>query len=455
MYNDIADHEKIKSNLICRKCYGPVFGIESIRMEVCPECELLAVRNRKSINRWNFRASFILSNQQHSIDRSYLDFTERIEALNKKFKQDKDNQDQYKEQLKSISKEIIESRLCTLNQNREKIASYLNLIRKKIVNKLHKITYNKTSISGKILTKLLEGNNIENPKVVQICEKDIEKKYSKLINNTYKAEFKCEEDLIAEPYIDNFTSKFPGKMIRYNLFSSKFRIIDVFFNPERSSPKWLEYSNFIEFKSGYYIVCGGSSYLMTWGDCWIVPADSFADRIQSCKSTKNHSLEFYNETVYLFGGDVPICQKVVINYQSEWQDLEKMPETLEVTCSSKIDNQAIICGLASRKIYSFDFDRQVFSKLSEPWNTKTFKIAFEYSGDVFILSKDSLIAGNPTNNWQILSFISSHHDIMMNAKMCGKGKVVSSTFYFIVDDLYLWKLDLKDYSLIKLRLSKI
>lgn len=452
----MADQEGMNSNLICRRCYGPVFGTESIRMEMCPECELLAVGSRRSINRWNSRVSFILSNQQHSYDRAYLDFIERIEALNKKFKQDKENQYQYKEQLKSISKEILESKISTLRQNRQKTASYLTIIRNEIIDRLHRPVFIKTNTSGKIFTKLLEGSNVEIAKAVHICQKDTEKKALNLINNTYKVQFKGEEELTVEPYIDNFTCKFPGKMIRYNLFSSKFRILDVMFNPERSSPKWLEYSNFIEFKAGYYIVCGGSSFLMTWGDCWIVPADSFADRIQNCKSTKNHSLECYNEAIYLFGGDVPICQKIVINYQSEWEDLEKMPEILEVTSSSKIDNHAIICGLASGKLYSFNFDSRVFEKLSEPWNVKTFKITFEYSGDIFILTKDSLIAGNPIrNDWQIISLITSPHDIPMNARMCGKGKIVSSAFYFIVDDLNLWKLDLMNYSLTKLRLIKI
>ncbi|OMJ79466.1 hypothetical protein SteCoe_20523 [Stentor coeruleus] len=456
MYSDISDHEENKSNLICRRCYGPVFGTESIRMEMCPECELLASRTRKSIYRWNSRVSFILSSQNHSYDRAYTDFIERMEALNKKFKQDKENQTQYKEQLKIISKEILENKLCALNQNRQKITSYLSLIRNEIIDRLHRVIYNKTNTSGKIFLKLLEGCHVEISKAVQMCQKDTEKKSINLINNTYKAQFKVEEELTVEPYIDNFTSKFQGKMIRYNLFSSKFRILDVLFNPERSSPKWLDYSNFIEFKAGYYIVCGGASFLMTWGDCWIVPADSFADRIQNCKSTKNHSLEFYNEAIYLFGGDVPICQKIIINYQSEWEDLEKMPEILEVTCSSKIDNQAILCGYASKKLYSFNFDNRVFAELAELWNTKTFKIVFEYSGEIFILTKDSLIAGNPTkNNWQIISLITSPHDIQMNSRMCGKGKIVSSAFYFIVDDLNLWKLDLMNYSLTKLKLSKI
>lgn len=434
--------KRSSSNTICRICFNALFSIDELLSENCIDC-----RNYISSRTTYKRSNSVISRQDRDSLKSTLSMIDRIEETKNKitrlFNSIKNAVVDNRKKLESALDSTILEKIGEVNNFKNSVNSQMLELRNSAENQIHLIDIPKDNSVGVILNKL-SGNEKIGQSGVFNYRIDPDKILEKIKKSNISTPNKIEV-FLCEPEIKFFIPRPLFKMKKFKLFTKVFEEVPILNVKEFD---WPEKGNFIEYQENLFLYAGEVGFFSTKG-VWNI--DTSLDNINAIlvgnfPGREDHTLEYLNQNIYIFGGNSKKIQYFSLNVQNGWQTLTNLPEEIGYSHSVRIGETAFLAGAKSKSVYKYHINE---NKL------ETDNYQFFIKGQnkfIFDLDGEELIFANSQVFWK-KEIICQTKESFSGQRCAGKGKIVYSYLYFATYnekfEQNVWRLCLRSFILVK------
>ena len=433
----------ITSNYVCKECFSPTSENDP-SLSICKNCSLS--KNSKYLSS--------IQNSKRNLDNKsklWEKFSLISPIINQKLKESRKDLQNYKNRLKQVLKDALLHKIKNLEKIENNTIFTLQNWKNDIKAELSKVLITLNHPCLEIFTSLYNRKG-----KFRIKDKVFSLNYSiseieKYIESIYLQRFEKLEFLFKEPEINLFLPK-QNNVTKIYLASLTQKIMKFVY---KEKIEWIECASWIEFNPDMILYCGGNTLLGSSGKAWIIDAKSLnAFQIKGCYDRKNHSMEFIDNHVLVFGGNTTRCQKFSVRFE-DWSSISDIPE-MKIVSSVKIEKTVMICGYNRPNVYKYNYDEDGFSNISSPFRPETWKLLFkhEYSLYCFVhddKSRTIYKASFACNDWTLIKKNSG-----LSCYRCScHAKTVGDYIFFVTDNEVLWRFCPKDSEIISFPVRQI